>query len=214
MPDALPPRPDLLGAEDLPAAPRQRRSRETRTALLEAALALFAQHGFERSSIGEIAGQAGVGAGTFYQHFRSKRQVLLVLMDALLGELEALELGLGETGDPAGVLERALQGGLLADRTYAGAYRAWREAVLSDRELGALDQEVSAWTAARVEGAFRSALTLPGARPGVDVEETARLFNLMFWQIAEAPERHDERTVQAVVKLVLHALFTDEAFSS
>jgi AcrR family transcriptional regulator len=198
---------------ELQPPPRQERSRRTRAALLKAALGLFAQHGYERTSIGEIAAEAGVGAGTLYQHFRSKRQLLLVLMDSLLEELEALNLELGETGDPKAVLERALHEGLLADRTYAGAYRAWREAVLSDLELRELDLQVEAWTAWRVELALRSALQLPGARRDVDVAGTAQLLNLLFWRIAEAPHLDGERAVQVVTRLMMHSLFEDGAFS-
>lgn len=151
---SFPSRPDLLSVEELPPQPQQERSRRTRAALLGAALEGFAQHGYELTSIAEIAARAGVGAGTLYQHFRSKRQLLLVLMDNLLGELEALNLELGATGDPKTVLEQALREGRMADRKYGGAYRAWREAVLSDRELSELDRQVEAWTAKRVEAAL------------------------------------------------------------
>lgn len=212
MPDALPPRPDLLGVEELPSKPQQERSRRTRAALLGAALELFTQHGYELTSINEIAARAGVGAGTFYQHFRSKRQVLLVLMNNLLEELEGLNLELGATGDPKTILEQALREGLMADRKYGGAYRAWREAVLSDHELSDLDLQVEAWTAKRVEMALQSALQLPGARTDVDVSGTAQLLNLLFWRIAEAPHLDGERAVQVVTRLMMHSLFEDGVF--
>lgn len=198
-----------MGVEELPSQPQQERSRRTRAALLRAALEGFAQHGYELTSIGEIASQAGVGAGTLYQHFRSKRQLLLVLMDNLLTELEALNLELGEAGDPRTMLEKALREGLLADRKYGGAYRAWREAVLSDRELSDLDLQVEAWTAKRVEMALQSALHLPGARTDVDVPGTAQLLNLLFWRIAEAPHLDGERAVQVVTRMMMHSLFGD-----
>lgn len=210
----FPSRPDLLSVEEMPSQPQQARSRRTRAALLGAALELFAQRGYELTSISEIAARAGAGAGTFYQHFRSKRQVLLVLMDNLLGELEALNLELGETGDPTTILRKALREGLMADRKYGGAYRAWREVVLSDRELSELDLQVEAWTAKRVEMALRSALNLPGARTDVDVEGTAQMLNLLFWRIAEAPQLDGERAIRVVTRLMMHTLFEDGAFFS
>ena len=206
---SAPERPDLLKHEDLPDAPKQRRSRQTRDALLSAALTLFAARGFERTSIAAIAKEVNAAAGTFYQHFRSKRQLLLVLMDNLLREIEALNLDLSD--DPRAVLETALREGLSADRTYLGAYRAWREVALSDAEIMALDQEVEAWTAGRVALALRSALALPGARRKVDVETTARLLNLLFWRVAESNSGDDERILQAVMHLFTHALFEDGA---
>ena len=206
-----PERPNLLKAEDLPTAPQQQRSRRTRDALLKAGLALFAERGFEQTSIADIAHEANAAAGTFYQHFRSKRQLLLVLMDSLLREIEALNLDLN-SDQPKEVLETALRTGLSADRTYAGAYRAWREVALSDAEVAKLDQEVERWTAKRVEGALRSALSLPGARREVDIEMTARLLNLLFWRVAEQPpsEEGDERILRTILHLFLHGLFKDE----
>ena len=205
-------RPDLLANEDVPAAPQQARSRRTRDALLSAALDLFAARGFERTSIADIANGANAAAGTFYQHFRSKRQLLLVLMDGLLREIEALNLSL-DSGEPRAVLETALRQGLSADRAYAGAYRAWREVALSDADVAALDAQVQAWTAKRVAFALRSALAFPGARREVDVETTARLLNGLFWRVAEESADEDERTIQAVLHLFMHGLFEDEALT-
>src|SRR5437764_12820647 len=79
-------RPDLLAGQHFPAPPQQERSRRKREALLQSALVLFAERGYEQTSIEDIAHQAGVAVGGFYQHFASKRQILLVLMDRLLQE--------------------------------------------------------------------------------------------------------------------------------
>jgi len=40
--------------------------------------------GFEGASIDDVGSRAKLAAGGFYQHFRSKRQLLLVLMDEQL----------------------------------------------------------------------------------------------------------------------------------
>src|SRR5260370_16553414 len=53
-------RPDLLAGQELPPAPQQERSRRKREALLEKALALFAEPGYEQPSIDEIARPPGV----------------------------------------------------------------------------------------------------------------------------------------------------------
>ncbi|MFD7448701.1 TetR/AcrR family transcriptional regulator [Kitasatospora sp. NPDC059827] len=44
--------------------------------LAEAALALFAEQGFERTTAAEIAARAGLTERTFYRHFADKREVL------------------------------------------------------------------------------------------------------------------------------------------
>src|SRR5436305_12349290 len=83
-------RPDLLAGQHLPPLPQQERSRRKRDALLQSALTLFAERGYEQTSIEHIAHRAEVAVGGFYQHFASKRQILLVLMDQLLQEAAML----------------------------------------------------------------------------------------------------------------------------
>jgi AcrR family transcriptional regulator len=51
----------------------ERRKRETRQRLLDAALEVFLRRGFDASTTAQIAEAADVGAGTFYLHFRDKR---------------------------------------------------------------------------------------------------------------------------------------------
>ena len=83
-------RPNLLAGESLPAAPLQKRSLEKRARLKAAGLALFGAKGYENTSVDGIARRAKLAVGSFYQHFRSKRQLLLALMDELLEKLSQL----------------------------------------------------------------------------------------------------------------------------
>src|SRR3954466_15522524 len=58
----------------LPAARRRRQ-------LLDVALEVFAENGFHRTSMEDIADAAGVTKPVLYQHFRSKRELYLELLD-------------------------------------------------------------------------------------------------------------------------------------
>jgi AcrR family transcriptional regulator len=58
-------------------SPRKARGDATRAALVEAATALFEDHGFEATSVDAITAAAGVAKGTFYVHFQRKEDVLL-----------------------------------------------------------------------------------------------------------------------------------------
>ncbi|WP_445149632.1 TetR/AcrR family transcriptional regulator [Baekduia sp. Peel2402] len=49
---------------------------DARRRLQDAALALFAQHGFEQTTAKQIAEQAGLTERTFFRHFGDKREVL------------------------------------------------------------------------------------------------------------------------------------------
>jgi AcrR family transcriptional regulator len=65
----------------------QLRSEETRAHILEAALKLFSQSGYEASGVAEICKAAGVSKGAFYHHFPSKHVVFLELLHRWLDEL-------------------------------------------------------------------------------------------------------------------------------
>ncbi len=82
--------------------------------LREAAMALYAEQGFERTTVAEIADRAGVTARTFFRHFTDKREVLFA--------------GSGE-------LEQRMVDALLAAPPSAGPMDAVAAALLSAAEL-------------------------------------------------------------------------------
>ncbi len=217
MPDAMGEarpggRPDLLAGQRLPPPARQERSRRKRAALLVAALGLFAERGYEATSIEEMARRAEVAVGGFYQHFASKRQVLLVLMDQLLTEAASLapEGDGTATARPRDAIAGLVRQGLRVDWAYAGAYRAWREAAAQDAEVRALYREVEGWTALQLEGIVRALLQAPGARRDVDVPALSWVLGLLFWHLAETPLAAAEAVVASVTDLIYHALFVDD----
>jgi AcrR family transcriptional regulator len=66
---------------------------ERRDELLDTALALFLDHGYERTSVEQITKTVGVAKGTFYHYFATKQQLLEQLVERftedLFGEVEA-----------------------------------------------------------------------------------------------------------------------------
>jgi AcrR family transcriptional regulator len=63
------------GPAAAPETRSARRKRETEARLLDAALRVFCEHGYDAATTGEMAHVADVAAGTFYLHFRDKRAV-------------------------------------------------------------------------------------------------------------------------------------------
>ena len=69
-------------------SPRKRLSgEERRAAILDSALAVFAERGYHASSIDDIAREGGVSKALIYEHFSSKQQLYAELLEQHAGEL-------------------------------------------------------------------------------------------------------------------------------
>lgn len=82
----------------LPTTPDRRSQRREQVArrILEAAEALFSEHGYEAVTMADLAERAGVSRATVFNYYASKRALidqLVARMQARLGELIAEELG-------------------------------------------------------------------------------------------------------------------------
>lgn len=84
-----------------------------RAALLEAGLRLFGEQGFDRTSIEQIAVEAGVARGTFYLYFDDREALFDAVVDGffepLLGVFDEVEGQLHRAAD-AGAALRIYQG--------------------------------------------------------------------------------------------------------
>jgi AcrR family transcriptional regulator len=77
--------------------------------LQAAALELFAEQGFERTTVAEIAQRAGLTQRTFFNHFNDKREVLFVLSSELRREIVREIAACDDTSRPLDVVVRALE---------------------------------------------------------------------------------------------------------
>lgn len=209
-----PPKPDLLAGEDLPPPPKQARSRENRRRLLRAAVRLFATGGYEGVAVQDIADRGGVALGVFYLHFRSKRQLLLVLMQELLDDLARIELTIGRSTNPRAAIRELFVRAAASDLRYLGAYRAWQEAVIGDSRLARLEARIHDWTTARLTQLLHGLRRLPRARTKVEVDSLARAVDRLMWSLIGEAARHGPDTLSqwadTVTHLVYHAVFRDE----
>jgi AcrR family transcriptional regulator len=71
---------------------RSARRAETRARLLQAAAEAYALHGFGGATLDEVAAQAGMTKGAVYDHFGSKENLLLALMEEYLAGQVAAQL--------------------------------------------------------------------------------------------------------------------------
>ncbi len=55
---------------------REAKKKKTKQAILETAISLFSANGYENTSIEQIAKNAGVGKGTVYSYFQTKKDII------------------------------------------------------------------------------------------------------------------------------------------
>ena len=88
-----------------PVTPRSRAKADRRAALLDAAARLFADRGFERVTLEEIGGAAGISGPAVYRHFAGKQAVLAaILVDASEGLLSGGQAVVDREPDAAAAL--------------------------------------------------------------------------------------------------------------
>lgn len=75
-----------------------------RLVIIDAALTVFAERGYDGATTAEICRRAGIGSGTFFHYFPTKLELLLAILTLGIAEVwEQAELYAGRT-DPLGVL--------------------------------------------------------------------------------------------------------------
>jgi|tagenome__1003787_1003787.scaffolds.fasta_scaffold20881343_2 AcrR family transcriptional regulator len=68
----------------------------TRERIQAVALELFAEHGYEKTSLREIAERLDVTKAALYYHFRTKEEIAVSLFDTLLADMDAMIVWLRE----------------------------------------------------------------------------------------------------------------------
>lgn len=94
----------------------------TEQRILDAALALFYDRGYDGSSVHDIVAAAGVTPPTLYHHFGSKEGLLRAVVDPLVEDLEELAVGVSTLASSGESRRRIL-------REYLEVLLRWRTVV-------------------------------------------------------------------------------------
>jgi AcrR family transcriptional regulator len=149
--------------------PRKRLTgEERRVAILESALAVFAQRGYHASSIDDIAREGGVSKALIYEHFASKQDLYAELLEQHAGHLfSVLAEAISEAGTSASA---RLAVGFDAFYGFVEEHRvAWRMLFreATDPEAVAVLDRITAEVTSFVAGVIAED---PGTRRGGDDE--------------------------------------------
>lgn len=82
------------------ARPKQDRGRATRRRLLETAIRCLATYGFQASTVGFIAAEAGISRGAVQHHFRTREDLIVAALEHMFAERVALLDAMPERDGP------------------------------------------------------------------------------------------------------------------
>ncbi|HMH15427.1 MAG TPA: TetR/AcrR family transcriptional regulator [Edaphobacter sp.] len=90
--------------------PRRGTPAETRERLIAAAARLFNRAGYHGTDSNRIAREAGYSPGTFYKHFKEKRDIFLAAYEAwIISEWQAFQVELALGGEPHDLARRLVE---------------------------------------------------------------------------------------------------------
>ncbi|MBP9084783.1 MAG: TetR/AcrR family transcriptional regulator [Kofleriaceae bacterium] len=95
-----------------------------RRQILDAAIIVFAEHGYHGASIGQIIERAEIARGTFYLYFQSKAAVFASILDQAMADLRTLIHRIEVTAPDAPPPQVQLRAQLIATIDYVAGNRA------------------------------------------------------------------------------------------
>lgn len=170
---------------------RREAKQETREALIAAALAEFAEHGFDAPSLDAICARAGYTRGAFYVHFRDRSDLMVAVIEHALTVFMDTIIATGDAGHDlertidrfaAAVAGAPSEGGkarpalpLPAGVSFARVL----DAVTRDPRLEAGFSTLLAGGAARLAAATREGQSAGSVRDDADATQVASLLVLV-----------------------------------
>ena len=187
---------------------------DKRTLILDAAIRVFAEHGYHGARVGDIAEDAGVAHGLLYHYFASKDEVLRTIFVENWGELIGRFRAVDDSDEPAPEKLEGIAKILL--RTWrndpALVTVMVREVARSQQLQAQVDDVREAF--AIVQRVIEAGQTEGTIRPDVDARLASWLFYggleevLTGWVLGQLPDGEDDvaRAERTAIELALHGL--------
>lgn len=174
---------------------------DTRTRLLEAALVCIERDGLSRTSLEDVAIEAGVSRATLYRIFPGGREQLV--SDTVTFEVGRFLVGLEAAVRDEQGIDALLRAALLRGHRAIGEHRLLQQVLTTDRD--ALLREL-AHTGSIMVGVIQAYLAerleAERLRPGVDPQDAARYLTRLFLSYLGSPAGWDLNDPAAVDRLV------------
>ena len=163
---------------------------DARGRLAKAAMVLYAEQGFEQTTVAEIAARAGLTERTFFRHFADKREVLFSGMDMLRDLMTRAVADAPDSATPMDAVGAALEaaGAMLQENPERARLRdaiVSANAELRERELIKLAMFASA-----IAGALRDR-GIPEPAASLAAEAGVAVFKVAFARWVGEPGQPD-----------------------
>jgi AcrR family transcriptional regulator len=163
------------GDRELRAGPR---ALKTRASLLSAAADLFSSQGYLETTVGQIAEEAGVGLGTFYQYFRDRADIMGTLVRTTVGDVlkvdDPWDAARGRQG-----LRRVIAAFVRLYAATAPFQAVWEEVTHVDPGMAELRRDSTRLFMDAVAGALEKGVGAGIVRSDLDVHAMARALTAM-----------------------------------
>ncbi|QCH23132.1 TetR/AcrR family transcriptional regulator [Mycobacteroides salmoniphilum] len=158
----------------------ERKKLEMRQEILDAAFACFAEQGYHATGVADIAGRIGIGHGTFYRYFKSKRDIIEHVIDDVTGQIFHA-IGAENAAGLADDIEQYRQQSVRIGAALADLFRDNPQLPLLLLEAGSVDNELRervfgmlATSDQLTEAYLRHGVEKGYLRADLDTEYTAR----------------------------------------
>jgi AcrR family transcriptional regulator len=203
-----------------PADPKQARSKQTKEKIIQAAIHLFQERGYEKTTSNDIASAAGVSVGSFYVYFTDKRQLLLTIFDRLADEMfkhafDSLRPEiLFDTELRAGI-RQAVANTVEDKQRMSGLHRVICELVLKDAEFAARQKALIERSLSKIREII-SLASKAGLTWDIDVEAATFVVHRVVFDLSQdyvtgAVEFDKERAIDSLSEMIYRFLFKPKA---
>ena len=158
---------------------------------------MFTERGFERATTKRIAAEAGLSEGALYHHFRGKRDLLVSVLQRVIGGTQ-VEGGGGPAADMHERYRRAINNRVRHAHPQMTTFFAVLSAVLADDQLAEqVRSDLLEPGIDRAERALQASINGGIMRP-VDVPAAARLVYAIFMGIELLAQMGDDESRRLV----------------
>lgn len=203
-------------ALSVPSDPKQARSKQTKEKIVQAAIQLFQERGYEKTTSNDIAAEAGVSVGSFYVYFTDKRQLLLTIFDRLADELyKNIFAGFKPEylfdADLRQRIRQAIANTIADKQKHSGLHRVVAELLLKDDDFAARQRAVMQRSIAKLNELI-SLANKAGITWNIDVEAAAFVVHRVVFDVSQdyvmgCCEFEKDRAIDALADMVYRFVF-------